>query len=126
MLKVLNVVGARPNFMKVAPIVAAMRVRARRVYADGCAYRAALRCGNVRHFTRSGFARAGCLSWHRFGHARGANRKSDAGRLSRFFCRIQTGLGVGGRRREFDARVRAGVRENRRQSRARRSGFAFA
>jgi len=28
MLKVINVVGARPNFMKVAPIVAAMRVRA--------------------------------------------------------------------------------------------------
>ena len=29
MLKVINVVGARPNFMKVAPIVAAMRRRAR-------------------------------------------------------------------------------------------------
>ncbi len=29
MLKVINVVGARPNFMKVAPIVAAMRQRAR-------------------------------------------------------------------------------------------------
>ncbi len=29
MLKVINVVGARPNFMKVAPIVAAMRARAR-------------------------------------------------------------------------------------------------
>src|ERR1043165_8261131 len=27
MLKVINVVGARPNFMKVAPIVAAMRRR---------------------------------------------------------------------------------------------------
>ncbi|HEU4434501.1 MAG TPA: UDP-N-acetylglucosamine 2-epimerase, partial [Pyrinomonadaceae bacterium] len=27
MLKVINVVGARPNFMKVAPIVAAMRAR---------------------------------------------------------------------------------------------------
>jgi UDP-N-acetylglucosamine 2-epimerase (non-hydrolysing) len=29
MLKVINVVGARPNFMKVAPVVAAMRQRAR-------------------------------------------------------------------------------------------------
>src|SRR5919206_141284 len=28
-LKVINVVGARPNFMKVAPLVAAMRARAR-------------------------------------------------------------------------------------------------
>ena len=28
MLKVINVVGARPNFMKVAPIVAAMKQRA--------------------------------------------------------------------------------------------------
>ena len=27
MLKVINVVGARPNFMKVAPIVAAMKQR---------------------------------------------------------------------------------------------------
>src|SRR4030095_17143670 len=27
MLKVINVVGARPNFMKVAPIVAAMKAR---------------------------------------------------------------------------------------------------
>jgi UDP-N-acetylglucosamine 2-epimerase len=29
MLKVINVVGARPNFMKVAPIVAAMKKRQR-------------------------------------------------------------------------------------------------
>src|SRR5256885_2989177 len=29
MLKVINVVGARPNFMKVAPVVEAMRRRAR-------------------------------------------------------------------------------------------------
>ena len=33
MLKVINVVGARPNFMKVAPIVAAMRRRAREFHS---------------------------------------------------------------------------------------------
>jgi hypothetical protein len=33
MLKVINVVGARPNFMKVAPIVEAMRGRA----SESCA-----------------------------------------------------------------------------------------
>jgi hypothetical protein len=42
MLKVINVVGARPNFMKVAPLVEAMRRRASE-FARRPAHGAALR-----------------------------------------------------------------------------------
>ena len=47
MLKVINVVGARPNFMKVAPIVAVMKRRTDDFPAARRPYRPTLRLSNV-------------------------------------------------------------------------------
>jgi len=47
MLKIINVVGARPNFMKVAPIVDAMRRRSDDFLPLIVHNRPALRCADV-------------------------------------------------------------------------------
>ena len=52
MLKILNIVGARPNFMKIAPIVREMKRRENEFSAADCSHRTALRRGDVGFFFR--------------------------------------------------------------------------
>ncbi len=78
MLKVINVVGARPNFMKVAPIVEAMKRREQQftplVVHTGQHYDAMMSDAFFRDLESAG---TGCLSRSWFRLPRGANGRSD-------------------------------------------------
>ena len=117
------IVGARPNFVKIAPIMRAIRARERpRGAAD--THRPALRRGDERGLLRgAGHPQSRHQSGGRFGKRHGADGASDVetrarprGATARSSpCR---------RRREFDRRLRARRREAWHSARACRGGPA--
>ena len=74
---VIHVVGARPNFMKVAPVVARLAARARR--AAPRPHRPALRRDVKDSSSRARRCRARTSSSRRLGHARRADRRALVG-----------------------------------------------
>ena len=109
MLKVINVVGARPNFMKVAPIVAAMKRRTESLR------RLLFIPVNIttRHMSDSFFRDSNCLSLTFISESVPRSHAAQTAAVMERFEPVvlarEARLGAGSRRREFDARLCARV-----------------